>query len=84
LALALAAQGRAILHVVSDLHATISAFDLLDQVVITALVFDLDEERGPRRLVYELRVCQPGVGRSDPKEWLSDQLALLQLELGRA
>lgn len=67
----------------SDLHATISVYDILDQVAITALVYDLAQERGPSRLLLELRIQEPGVGRSDPELWLSDALAQLQLELGR-
>lgn len=67
----------------SDLHATISVYDILDQVAITALVFDLAEERGPSRLLLELRLQEPGVGRSDPAAWLGDALAQLSLSLGR-
>lgn len=57
-------------------------YDILDQVAITALVYDLAEERGPSRLLLEVRLQEPGVGRSDAALWLGDALAQLQLQLG--
>lgn len=55
--------------------ATVSAYDALDAVVVTAHVRqygDVPEE--PSSIVFECTTSLPGTGESDPRQWLVDAL----------
>lgn len=56
-------------HYVCNVHA----YDMLDKVVITALVTDYDQDRG-YRTVHKYVTMFDGTGCDDPRDWLEDAL----------
>ena len=58
---------------------TVTAYDLLDTVVITASIKDWDQTSVPPTHYEELSCAAtfPSVGADDPAEWLKDALVAL-------
>jgi len=65
----------------TDFHATISGYDVLDSVVYVVRVYDLDRPAGPLRLALDVRQTTPGVGESDALVWTSQLVAQLAAHL---
>lgn len=55
--------------------ADIHAYDVMDQVWITARVRSLEPDRsGPTTLLLEVTTSILGEGETDPRQWLRDVL----------
>jgi hypothetical protein len=58
--------------------ATITAFDYMDQVGISAVVYEFPEKPGDgAERVYHRTLSVRGEGESDPEQWLKDAVISL-------
>ena len=59
-------------------EAEVTAFDMFDQIHVSAVIYSTkpgpDFTREPEAMIT---VFAPGVGESDPREWLRDVLVAL-------
>jgi len=63
-------------------HATITAYDYLDKVGVTANVYEDAPlgERGPRVVYHKVATVQ-GSGEDNPEQWLRDAVITLLEEM---
>jgi hypothetical protein len=58
--------------------AEIRVFDMLDQVMVNVRLWSTDGlSHEPPALQLQQQVLLPGVGESDPRQWLVDSLVAL-------
>jgi len=63
-------------------EARVTAYDMLDQVTVTARVWDFTESQvGDERDYTWITTTVEGVGESDARQWLRDALVALLEEV---
>lgn len=59
-------------------EARITAYDMLDQVCVAAVLFSADDDPvNPPEVALRTSISVPGEGETDPRVWLRDSLLSL-------